>query len=180
MFDLFLAESVEFHWVFSTDPTLSTGVLPLRRLHSVMPPPRCRTVTATVFSVLNASSLFVCLFIHNGNCSICTVHPHIRTYKCIKRLFLLNGSKSYQRWLKWLFLLHIFLLLLPPPPSVLCPTGGVEHHWDGAGHEQVHRLRPAASADPLRRSLCQHGALCTADRFHAADHLQAVQRSLAH
>ncbi len=62
----------------------------------------------------------------------------------------------------------------------LCPTGGVEHHRDGAGDEQVHRLGPAASADPLCRSLCRHGALRTADWLHAADHLPAVQRPLTH
>lgn len=45
---------------------------------------------------------------------------------------------------------------------VLCLTGGVEHHRDCAGHEQVHRLSSAASADPLCRSLWQHRALRTA------------------
>lgn len=63
---------------------------------------------------------------------------------------------------------------------ILRPAGGVEHHWDGAGHEQVHRLGPAASVDPLRPSLRQHRALHAAGRLHAADHLPAVQRPLAH
>lgn len=73
---------------------------------------------------------------------------------------------------------------MPIHPSgaciVLCPTGGLEHHWDGVGHEQVHWLGPAASADPLCSSLCRHRALRTADRLHAAHHLPAVQRPLAH
>ncbi len=63
---------------------------------------------------------------------------------------------------------------------VLCPTGSLEHHRDGVGHEQVHRFGRAASADPLCRSLCWHRALHAADRLHAADHLPAVQRPLAH
>lgn len=64
--------------------------------------------------------------------------------------------------------------------SLLSVTGGVEHHRDGVGHEQIHRLCPAASADPLCRSLCWHGALRASRRLHAADHLPAVQRPLAH
>lgn len=63
---------------------------------------------------------------------------------------------------------------------VLCLTGGVEHHRDCAGHEQVHRLSSAASADPLCRSLWQHRALRTADWLHVADYLQAVKRPLTH
>lgn len=63
---------------------------------------------------------------------------------------------------------------------VLCLTGGVEHHRDCAGHEQVHRLSSAASADPLCRSLWQHRAPRTAGWLHVADYLQAVKRPLTH
>lgn len=64
--------------------------------------------------------------------------------------------------------------------AVFYSTGGFEYHRDSLGHEQVHRLSPAASADPVCRSLCQHRALRRADRFHPANHLPAVQRPLAH
>lgn len=66
------------------------------------------------------------------------------------------------------------------PCVLFSPSGGVEHHWNGAGHEQVHRLSPVAPADPLCCSLCWYWALHTADWLHAADHLPAVQRPLTH
>lgn len=61
-----------------------------------------------------------------------------------------------------------------------CPTGGVKHHRDSAGHEPLHWLCSAASADPLRCSLRQHRAPRSTGRLHAADHLQVVQRPLTH
>lgn len=117
--------------------------------------------------------------------------PHFKSHK----MEMIQTMKiNFSSTLSHRYLTHIMLLLAVFPwcggctvpvhasgaHNVLCPAGGLEHHWDCVGHEQVHRLSPAASADPLCRSFCRHRALHTANWLHAADHLPVVQRPLAH